>query len=131
MTISSTVRDKIIELAKEVYDKKPFFDNKEFTRNIYNIFIIKKMAFRFLKTGNINEKLILNNIIIILNTFDVQRANQMFRVAMGDAEFSIIKTCLIFLDAYDLDDETETNDILYAILMDVARRMHLRYKFEH
>lgn len=132
MAISSFEREQLSVLAREVFDQKPFFDEREFSKSVYSIFVIKKMIYRFLKTGVLNEKLLLNNIIIVLNTFDTKRSNIMFRIATQDSEFSVIKTCLLFLDAYCLeDDETETNEILLAILMDTAKRLHLQYKYEY
>lgn len=131
MSVTAETKLEIIELAKQAYDGSKFFNEVEFKKDVYNVFIIKKMVSRFIRTGNINEKLVLNNIIIALNTFDIERTNQIFRMAMKDDEFSVVKSFLLFLDAFTLcDDEVEPNEIITAILLDVAKRHHLRYRYD-
>lgn len=130
MSVTAETKLEIVELAKQAHDDRKFFNEVEFKKDVYNIFIIKKMVARFIRTGNINEKLVLNNIIIALNTFDIERTNQIFRMAMNDDEFSVVKSFLLFLDAYTIDDDVEPNEIIMAILLDVAKRHHLRYRYD-
>lgn len=129
MSISSEKKTEILRLAMQVHGKFKFFNDVEFKKDVYNIFVIKKMIIRFLRTGNINEKLILNNVIIALNTFEIERANEMFKLALTDLEFGVVKAILMFLDAFtSYDDETEPNEIVTAILLDVAKRYKLGYR---
>lgn len=128
MSITAETKIEIVELAKQAYDKLGFFNEVEFKKDVYNIFIIKKMITRYLRSGNINEKLILNNIIIAINTFEIERANQILRMAMNNDEFSVVKSFLLFLDSYTLDDDIEPNEIITAILLDVAKRHNLVYR---
>lgn len=126
MSVSAENKCEVIRLAMQVHEKCKFFNDVEFKKDVYNIFVIKKMVARFLRMGNINEKLILNNIIIALNTFEIERANEMFKLAMTEEEFGVVKSALLFLDAFTLyDDTTEPNELLIAILLDVAKRYHL------
>lgn len=107
-----------------------FFNEVEFKKDVYNLFIIKKMINRFLRSGEINEKLVINNIIITLNTFGINRSNHMFRIIMhDDLEFAVVKAFLLFLDAYILfDEDVQSNEIITAILVDVAHRYRLEYR---
>ena len=131
MSITAEKKLEIVELAKQAHDKTGFFNEVEFKKDVYNIFIIKKMVTRFLRSGNINEKLVLNNIIIALNTFDIERTNQILRMAMKDDEFSVVKSFLLFLDAHTLrDDDVEPHEIINSILLDVAKRHNVRYRYE-
>jgi hypothetical protein len=125
MSLSEENKKKILQIAAESSDHGSFFNEPEFKKDVYNIFIIKKMVARFLRKGIINEKLLLNNIIIALNTFNVKETNEIFRLALNNDEFRVIKTFLLFLDSYDHDDDLEPNDIILGILRDMSERYRL------
>ena len=129
MSISLETKNRLVELAMETSGNGQFFNEVEFKKDVYNIFIIKKMINRFLRSGEINEKLVINNIIITLNTFGINRSNHMFRLITNDLEFSVIKAFLLFLDAFVLfDEEVQSNEIITGILVDVAHRYRLEYR---
>jgi hypothetical protein len=125
MSLSEEKKKKILQIAAGTVEEGGFFNEPEFKKDIYNIFIIKKMVARFLRKGIINEKLLLNNIIIALNTFNVKETNEIFRLALGDDEFRVIKTFLLFLNSYDCDDSLEPHDIILNILQDMSERYRL------
>lgn len=90
--------------------------------------MIRKMIKRFLVDGQINEKLILNNIIILLNQFGIKKSNIMLKILSSPAEFSVVKSCLIFLSSYiELDDtdKGKSNRIMDDILENVKIRYNL------
>lgn len=132
MSLTADVKAEILEIAQMAYkDKFVFFNEAEFKKDLYAIFIIKKMISRFLRTGNINEKLMMNNIIISFNTFEAHRANTIFRLALNDLEYSVIKSFLVFLDLHTPQEpDVETNEIVDGILHDTAIRFRLRHKYE-
>ena len=125
MSLSEDTKRQIISIAEEAISKKGFLHEPEFKKDIYNIFIIKKMVARFLRSGVVNEKLLINNIIIALNTFDVKETNEIFRLALHDEEFRVIKTFLMFLDSYDHDDPSQPNEVILGILKDTTERYRL------
>ena len=118
-------KDEIIRLAGDVYYKNGFFNDVEFKKDLYNLFIIRKMINRFLKTGNINEKLLLNNIIIAINVFGIIQTNSLFELILTKEEFSVIKSALMFLSCYKSNAAIESNRIIDDILRDVANRYNL------
>lgn len=128
MSINPETKLVIIGIAEGAYDSEKFFNEVEFKKDVYNIFIIKKMIVRFIRSGNINEKLVMNNIIIALNTFGIQRCNEILRLAMDDAEFAIAKSFLLFLDAFSIEDSVEPSEVMIGILRDTASRYHLSYR---
>lgn len=118
-------KDEIIRLASDVYYKNGFFNDVEFKKDLYNLFIIRKMINRFLKTGNINEKLLLNNIIIAINVFGIMRINLLFELILTKEEFGVIKSALLFLSCYKSNSAIDSNRIIDDILRDVANRYNL------
>ena len=118
-------KTELIRLASEVYSKNDFFNDVEFKRDLYNLFIIRKMIIRFLRSGNINEKLLLNNTIVAINVFGIIRTNLLFELLLSDEEFSVMKSILTFLGCYKLNADIESNRIIDDILSDVANRFTL------
>lgn len=114
----------------EIYkSKSKFFNENEFKKDVYALFIIKKMINKFIRTGIINDKLLINNIIISYNVFD-NKIIDLFKIIMQTKEMEIIKSFLLFLDLYDQDDDINTNEIIDNLLNDVAHRFKIRYKYD-
>lgn len=115
-------RNDVIKEARDVYYLKEKCDESTFTRDITLFTVVKKSVNKFLRTGIINEKLLLNNIIICLNIFDVRVVNIFFKVTCDDDCFSVIKSCLIFLNSYTHIDSVPKNRIMCDILKDMEQR---------
>ena len=126
-------RNALLLIAADGYSKTPFFefDQKAFEKDVRTFFITRKMLKRFLKTGNINDKLIINNIIICLNIFGISKTNIIFRTICEDVEFGVVKACLIFLNSYSLSDKTPQNQTMKDILSDITHRYHLQPREDH
>lgn len=129
-------RTDLLLLASDGYLRTPFldFDQKAFDKDVRTFFVTRKMIKRFLKTGIINDKLILNNIIICLNIFGILKTNIIFRTICQDTEFGVVKACLIFLNSYSLfEDKTPEHQTMKDILADITHRYHLqpREDFEY
>ena len=119
------LKEEIIKLASAAYNKNGFFNDVEFKKDIYNLFTIRKMINRFLKTGNINEKLLLNNIIIAINVFGISQINVIFDAILNDEEFGVIKSILKFLNCYKSNSTVPSNRIINDILCDISNRYNL------
>lgn len=128
--ISTETKEKFVKTALEIYkSKSKFFNENEFKKDVYALFIIKKMINKFIRTGIINDKLLINNIIISYNVFD-NKIIDLFKIIMQTKEMEIIKSFLLFLDLYDQDDNINTNEIIDNLLNDVAHRFKIRYKYD-
>lgn len=132
MSLSDSAKAEIVEIASMAHNNKSaFFNEIEFKKDLYAVFIIKKMVARFLRTGNINDKLITNNIIISFNAFDPIHANKIFRLALTDAEYAVVKSFLVFLDLFiSHEDTVPSNQVIDDLLHDTALRFKLRHKYE-
>jgi len=103
------------------------FNPVKFESEFANLVTTRKMIARFLKTGVINDKLIVNNVICALNAFGLILGNRAFRMLCTDEQFSVIKAILMFLRCYrpGIGEVIEPNRIIVDILRDVSRRYHL------
>jgi hypothetical protein len=114
-------RDLIENLAKSMYSKKGFFNKEDFKRDFRKIFTIKQMIKRFNDSKNINEKLLVNNILIIVNSFGIKNTNLLLKLILEEKEqWSVAKTILIFLYSYieDSEDITEVDYVMKNILLE-------------
>lgn len=123
-------RDDLRAIGKKTYsNRSSFFNTYEFEKDINNILTAKKMISRFIKSGQLNEKLLLNNVIVSLNAFGIKTTNLLFRVICTDLQFSIIKAILMFLRCYDfsVSEDVEPHRIIVDILKDVEQRFNLNH----
>lgn len=120
------VKEVTRKIAKEGYGRG-VFNHSEFERD-YNVFnTVRKMIVRFLATGKLNDKLLVNNTVIVLNVFGVERTNAIFRLLLNDVEFSVIKAVLMFLNHvdYSISPDVSPNRVISDLLRDVAVRYNL------
>ena len=105
------------------------FNPVKFETEFANLVTTRKMIARFMKTGVINDKLIVNNVICALNAFGIPLGNKAFRMLCTDEQYSVIKAILLFLRCYhpDIGSDIEPNRIIVDILRDVSRRYHLEH----
>jgi len=104
----------------------PLYSEKDFFRDLNKIVVLKKLFRRYITAGVINERLVLNNIIILLNVFGIEATNKMLFHKVKREHWSIVKTFLIFLDSYREEEaaELDFDEDIAAILGEI--RWHSR-----
>lgn len=129
MELTKHLRQQIREIAKEGYGRGGFYTSNQFDQDFGNFFISKKMIARFIRTGSVNEKLLINNIVVLLNSFGIKRTNVILRAICDDVHFSVAKAILLFLRSYleEIGGDVYPNRIMTDILKDIT----VRYNLEH
>jgi hypothetical protein len=120
------INDDYVAFAKANY-KSPFFSDEDFLQDLNKIVVLKKLFRRFTTSGTINERLVLNNIIILMNVFGIEATNTMLFHKVEHEHWEIVKTFLIFLNSYVEEPVTKsikTNETILAVLGDL--RWHSR-----
>lgn len=115
------------ELALEGYGNGRVVSEEDFQRD-YGIFLsTRRQITRFLSSGIINEKIIINNVVILLNIFGSKKVIRVFRLLLSDPHFSVIKAVLMFLRQMDwsIGQEVYPNRIMVDILKDTSHRFNL------
>lgn len=122
----SDVKDLAKEIALDGYGTG-VFHAKTFDKDFAVFMTTRKMIDRFLKTGSINEKLLINNVVVVLNIFGTKKVTAIFRVLLDDVQFSVAKAILMFLQQYDwtIGAEVWPNRIVVDILKDLTNRYNL------
>lgn len=119
-------KNYLVKYASENYSKFLDFNEEDFKKDFTRFFITRKMIRRFLLKGVVNHGLLLNNIIVCLNVFGIEKTNVILRAICTDNEFGCAKSCLLFLNSYKQhNDDIPENRIIHDIIVDFKQRYNL------
>ena len=82
-------------------------DVGEFREDLHRFKYLKRLLSTYTKTGQIQERLVLNHLIIIFNVFEQSAALNMLFTRVEKSEWSSLKTLLLFLNRlneFDMPD---------------------------
>lgn len=83
--------------AAKHYDNPHFFDTVEFYEDLSRFKYLKKLFGRYEETGDLNERLVLNHLIVVYNVFGVEAATKLLFLKM-DNYGSYLKPFLLLLN---------------------------------
>lgn len=83
--------------AAKHYDNPHFFDTVEFYEDLSRFKYLKKLFGRYEESGELNERLVLNHLIVIYNVFGVEAATKLLFLKM-DNYGSYLKPFLLLLN---------------------------------
>jgi hypothetical protein len=120
MKIDLTEENLFIYAAKNYYNPK-YIDAEEFTEDLNRFKYIKRLCNRYLETGNLSERLILNHLIVVFNVFGIEAALNILELKLLDKHWPLIKPFLIFLK-YIRNDQY-TNITMDQTVVDALREI--------
>jgi hypothetical protein len=122
-------QEELEKLAAENYGTAGFFNLHDFEKDLANILTAKKMVARFLKIGMLNDKLLINNIVMSLNAFGVTKANRLFWMVCTEDQYSVVKPILQFLGSHTphLGEHITPCRVIVDVLRDVDKRYNLNH----
>lgn len=115
-----TEENFIIYAAKNYYNPKSI-DAEEFYNDIHRFKYIKRLINRYQKSGELMERLILNHLIVIFNSFGYEAGIKMLAYKLEFKYWSVLKPFLVFLKAITNDDLT--NIEMDQIVIDKLREI--------
>ena len=77
---------------------KPNCIMSEFEEDIKRIKYVKRLIKKYVVTGDLKERLILNHIIILSNVFGIEATVRMLFLKLDEKHYPILKTFLLFLN---------------------------------
>jgi len=89
--------DTVILYAIKAYDKLNYI-RSEFEEDYKTFRYVKRLLQRYRATGEIRQNLVLNHINLIYNMFGVEAGTRLLFFKMDSADYSSLKTFLIFLN---------------------------------
>lgn len=100
-------KNNFLLYAAKYYDNPQCTSTEEFYDDLNRFKYLKKLFGRYHKNGDLQERLILNHLIILYNVFGIDAANHMIRFQMDEKYYPYLKPFLIFLRYIDDDDLIE------------------------
>lgn len=76
----------------------PYYIEQEFFADLKRIKYLKRLFQKYNNTGILKERLILNHLITLYNSFDHYAATRMLFLKVHKNEYSQLKTFLVYLD---------------------------------
>lgn len=105
MQVVETITAKNFELyAFRNYNNPQCCEIEEFHEDLNRFKYLKKLLNRYISSGNLQERLILNHIITIVNVFGIRPGLKMLAFKMDDEHWPIIKPFLLYLNYIKVDD---------------------------
>lgn len=99
MKVFDELNEENFELyAANNYNNPQCLDVEEFYDDLARFKYIKRLLRKYKLTGEIQERLILNHLIILYNVFGIEAANRMMFHKMEQELWPAVKTFLIYLD---------------------------------
>lgn len=93
--------------AMKHYDNPQCLDIEEFYSDLNRIKYLKRLFRRYLTSGELKERLVLNHIIILYNVFGIVPTTRMLFHRMEDEFHPVLKTCIVYLNMLPEDEKAE------------------------
>jgi len=90
--------ENFLIFAAKSYNNPACVDVDEFYDDLARFKYIKRLLRKYVSSGILQERLILNHIIILFNVFGVQAALKMILYKMDEEHLSAVKTFLLYLN---------------------------------
>ena len=102
--IDELTEKNLILFAAQNYRKPNFSDIEEFYEDLKRFKYVKRLINRYLEHDELAERLILNHLIVVFNSFGIEGALNILELKMDECHWPILKPFLIYLK-YIKDNE--------------------------
>lgn len=97
MDFGSIDDENFLLFAAKSYYRPRCNDVNDFYEDLHRIKYIKRLINRFMTTGNLSERLLLNHIIVVGNSFTVAGALRILEFKIDKKSWTVLKPFLIYL----------------------------------
>jgi hypothetical protein len=99
--------ENFLLFAARHYDNPQCLDTDEFYEDLNRFKYLKRLFGKYQKTGILQERLILNHLIILGNVFHISAATRMLFYKIDSDHWPILKTFLIYLNYLPENEKVE------------------------
>lgn len=93
--------------AAKHYNNPQCVDIEEFHEDLARFKYLKRLLRKYIQSGELQERLVLNHLIIIYNVFGIEAANRMVFHRIEDELWPALKTFLIYLNYLPENEKVE------------------------
>jgi hypothetical protein len=90
--------DNFLLYAAQNYSNNQCVDAEEFYDDLNRFKYIKRLISRYNQTGEIQERLLINHIVVIFNLFGIQAAKKMMWYRIKEQDWHIVKPVMLYLN---------------------------------
>ena len=91
--------------AMQHYNNPECTDVEEFKEDLNRFRYLKRLLSRYEADSDLQERLILNHIIVIYNVFGIEAANRMIWFKLQREHWTYVKPFLVFLNYLPIDEK--------------------------
>lgn len=102
---SKLTSNTYIMYAMKNYDNPQCLGIDEFYEDLNRIKYLKRLFKRYVTTGELKERLILNHIIVLSNVFGIEASTRLMFFRMEEEYYEILKTFMVFLNVFPEDSK--------------------------
>lgn len=113
--------DNFLLYAAHYYENPQCSDAEEFYDDLNRFKYLKRLLGRYKQSGDLQERLILNHLIVLHNVFGIEPAKRMLEFKIGREYLPIIKPFLVFL--HYLKEEELVEVELDPVVVDRLRKI--------
>jgi hypothetical protein len=106
MIFNELTEENLLLYAAKAYYKPNFSDIEEFHEDLKRFKYIKRLVNRYLEHEELSERLILNHLIVIFNSFGIEASLKILKLKLEDRHWPVVKPFLIYLKYIKDDDIT-------------------------
>jgi len=106
MIFNELTEENVMLYAAKAYYKPKFSDIDEFHEDLKRFKYIKRLVNRYLEHDELAERLILNHLIVIFNSFGIEPSLNILKLKLDDRHWPVIKPFLIYLKYIEDDKVT-------------------------
>lgn len=104
MIFNELTEENLLLFAAKAYNKPQFSDIEEFYEDLKRFKYIKRLLNRYLEHGELTERLIMNHLIVVFNSFGNEPALEILKLKLNERHWPVVKPFLIYLK-YVTDDQ--------------------------
>lgn len=121
MIFDELTEENVLLYAAKAYYKPQFSDIEEFYEDLKRFKYIKRLVNRYLEHEELAERLILNHLIVIFNSFGIEPALNILKLKLDDRHWPVVKPFLIYLKY--VEDDTITGFPMDVEVVDRLRKI--------
>lgn len=108
MKVFDKLTNKNFEMfAAHYYNNPECMDVDEFKEDLSRFKYLKRLLKRYETDGDLQERLILNHLIVLYNVFGIKPCNRMMWFKINNEHYHYIKPFLVFLHYLPEDEKVE------------------------
>ena len=121
MIFNELTEDNVLLYAAKHYRNPQFSDIEEFHEDLKRFKYIKRLLNRYLDQGELAERLILNHLIVVFNSFGIEAALNILELKLIERHWPVVKPFLVYLK-YIRDDQY-TGIAMDQTIIEVLRKI--------